>query len=541
MLFMLAVGVTAQADDHLLFITDVQPSPGSTISTDQPEISFVAYLKSDLRQQSSIRVEIMGCGTFTVSPTEHPLVEMPISPDLVADSGVTEAWSFTADLAAAGCTLDFPAGFEVVVTIIAYSTTIFPPFSLFTASNTVSWTFTIDDPSASPIDFDPPTPLLIESISPSIANEGSTVTIMGSGFIEPSQLNRSQGSRAYLMLEDGPTSASTSVKSSTELTFTVPDDITCGQHLVQIRNDGAFLPFANNLIQQSVPIGFEVRCPSEILNPIPPVEDPPPSGDTPEYEIVDLDLPSSAEVGEPINGSVEISNRSFEDGDDEELQIYINNQLEATQSVSVEASSAETYPLNFSFSETGNFLIRVELVDDEIATTISVTGQAGSNNQNPPPSDSGDLAELDANGNCSLDDSEFFVAADGWIAGTMSDVNFFAAVDAWIGQSDICTSTAAVNRSNESTSRAVAIALNWGWNGLQISALGNTERLRVEIYNTHGRRIDSLDASSNGLFWNLQDSRGRQLANGVYLCQVNAYDLSGNVISREIFKVVVVR
>lgn len=59
----------------------------------------------------------------------------------------------------------------------------------------------------------------------------------------------------------------------------------------------------------------------------------------------------------------------------------------------------------------------------------------------PPSTPPDDDVNLDLNGNCLLEDSEFFAGVDVWLSGVLSDEEFFSAMDIWIMQSDYCEAT----------------------------------------------------------------------------------------------------
>ena len=275
-----AMPMSAQAHsddpDDVVHFVDFRPAAGSTISDDQPEISVLIYLTDDNWRYSDefAGVEVFGCGSLREG--DDGFSQVPESPQELPvhlRSLATEVWRVTVDLEDAGCTLEFPSGMDVIVTLSVSSQHRFIPITLGTNFDAVSWSFEVDDPTAPPIAFDPPPPLLIENLSPSTVNAGSTVTVRGQGFTVPSTLNRFQGARAYMSLDDGFVPVSTTVESSTALRFSVPDGVTCGNHLVQIRNPEVLDFVGSNVQHQSVPIGLSVRCPLEVSTPPTPEVD----------------------------------------------------------------------------------------------------------------------------------------------------------------------------------------------------------------------------------------------------------------------------
>jgi len=121
-------------------------------------------------------------------------------------------------------------------------------------------------------------------------------------------------------------------------------------------------------------------------------------------------------------------------------------------------------------------------------------------------SDNNRLADYDSDSDCRLSDSEFFNVVDDWTSETASNSIFFSAIDAWMGQREICP-------SGDSQGLWMEMTLQ----GLVIESVGKNTLTRIEIFDLNGNLISGLSSQSQRLFWNLRDTQGELVANGVYL------------------------
>ncbi|OGF55065.1 MAG: hypothetical protein A2Z21_04550 [Candidatus Fraserbacteria bacterium RBG_16_55_9] len=154
----------------------------------------------------------------------------------------------------------------------------------------------------------------------------------------------------------------------------------------------------------------------------------------------------------------------------------------------------------------------------------------------PPPTNNG-LRQFDANGNCVIDDPEFFVSIDQWISDQVTDGLFFELVDLWISQSSVCSSSAAGRKLNTislQTSAAQGIAT------FKASDQGISS-LSVEIFDLVGRRVFSQDVAGTQLAWNRKANDGQPVANGIYLYIVTVCGIDGEVVKSNVRKLTVLR
>jgi len=172
----------------------------------------------------------------------------------------------------------------------------------------------------------------------------------------------------------------------------------------------------------------------------------------------------------------------------------------------------------------------IEAVANRIDNASGGTGQPA---PTPPPVSGGSEAyDFDMNGDCYIDDIEFFGSTDLWLMGSISDVAFFGVMDAWIGQYDVCpfASSSTVNLEIERRSDQIVI-----------SAGADASALKIEIFDIAGKQVYEDMTGSYQLVWNMRDNHHQRLANGVYLYRVASYGPDGSVIERRIGKVAVVR
>ncbi|MBI1730540.1 hypothetical protein HY229_06595 [Candidatus Acetothermia bacterium] len=177
-------------------------------------------------------------------------------------------------------------------------------------------------------------------------------------------------------------------------------------------------------------------------------------------------------------------------------------------------------------------------------TFFNITGSGGGSTgptptptPTPTPAPGGStLKAFDKNGNCKLDDSEFFSMIDGWIASSVGNTLFFASVDAWIGQSSVCSAAASDSRSG------VTLSLRPSLQTALFEAHGlNIASVDVEVFSLNGTRIYAGTTPGSLLAWNLRTSSGQSLANGTYLYRVVLRDQRGTMTQSEVKKFVLIR
>jgi len=200
-------------------------------------------------------------------------------------------------------------------------------------------------------------------------------------------------------------------------------------------------------------------------------------------------------------------------------------------------------------SQSGQFEKRVRLYDasgNESAAYEYTMNCADSgtppSNSNPPPSrnisNSGGLAQFDADGDCFLSEPEFFTITDAWITEQIDNALFFEAVDAWISQTSVCSVVAAdvtgLRLEEVSLSQLRSGSIYFEVSGQSISSTS------VQIFNLQGNSVFSETQSGTSLRWNQRSTEGHHVANGVYLYRVSVTDDYGISVYSEVRKLLVI-
>jgi len=144
------------------------------------------------------------------------------------------------------------------------------------------------------------------------------------------------------------------------------------------------------------------------------------------------------------------------------------------------------------------------------------------------------IAAYDTNGNGKIDDPEFFAAIQDWVDGLIDDTLFFQIVDAWVNQTQIA--------GLSGQGAGATVTLSQTTQGLVLSAGGpNVAAIGLRVFDLNGRAVYTAETEGTTLSWNYLGSEGAPVANGVYLYVVEIKDASGNVLTSEVKKLVVVR
>ena len=156
----------------------------------------------------------------------------------------------------------------------------------------------------------------------------------------------------------------------------------------------------------------------------------------------------------------------------------------------------------------------------------------------PEPTPGTDLDSYDTNGDCVINDAEFFDIIDAWLSQAIGDAFFFDGVDAWIGQESVC-----VVASSSRMIDAVELKLqSRGSRGFVFSmSTASASELGVEIFGLNGQSLFENESGNGTLFWNLQARSGKQVANGVYIAKLTLRDQSGAVVGTELKRITVLR
>ena len=123
------------------------------------------------------------------------------------------------------------------------------------------------------------------------------------------------------------------------------------------------------------------------------------------------------------------------------------------------------------------------------------------------------LRRFDFNGNGQLEDEEFFVLIEAWIAKEVSDAVFFAAIDLWVSGGRRISPQGGGIESREGI--GVLVLRNQGGYVFQVD--GEAVPFGVDIYDLAGRRIFTGKTAGTQLQWRLRTREGRPVAGGVYI------------------------
>ena len=170
---------------------------------------------------------------------------------------------------------------------------------------------------------------------------------------------------------------------------------------------------------------------------------------------------------------------------------------------------------------------------DAYAALESVVGSATNNQTRNQPAvgisvHEQSVASFDANQNAVIEDGEFFQAVESWIDQSITDQLFFSLIDAWTSKAVLATINERPKLQIQSTR-----------NSLHFTRSTSGTRAALQIYDTNGKLISSQVNTGQTLRWNLQNSRGQRVANGIYFYTFS-YELNGEMIS-ETGKVSVLR
>jgi hypothetical protein len=148
----------------------------------------------------------------------------------------------------------------------------------------------------------------------------------------------------------------------------------------------------------------------------------------------------------------------------------------------------------------------------------------------PPIGNSGGLQDYDFDGDCFLNDVEFFSATDSWLAGQISDITFFSGLDAWIGQSSVCL---------VASGKRDSITLKVDPNRVIFESRETQNHMHVQIMNSNGQILFDRKQTGSRLAWNMSDASGSRVANGVYFYRVTTTNSDGSISRSEVKKLVI--
>lgn len=148
----------------------------------------------------------------------------------------------------------------------------------------------------------------------------------------------------------------------------------------------------------------------------------------------------------------------------------------------------------------------------------------------------GFLDDLDRNINDRVDTPEFFNALDFWIGGCVPDSTFFIIVDLWINGKPISSS----DLRTRIHTRPQSLALTTTLTKTQFTVRAESATsIDLNLFSLSGQRIFNQSQNGQTLRWNLLTANGAPLSNGVYLAQIIARGIHGEIVSIETKKIVV--
>lgn len=170
-------------------------------------------------------------------------------------------------------------------------------------------------------------------------------------------------------------------------------------------------------------------------------------------------------------------------------------------------------------------------------SALPLTNGPGDTGQNPA---SATLRAYDLNRNDRLDDDEFFDVMAAWIFNEVDDSVFALAIDLWQSKRPISQAGPAALSARASSFQIRTLSLSE--RGYVFAASGRElESLQISIYSLDGKEIFQSEAGGSHLMWNLSDSTGRPVANGVYLVRLTARGAGGWSFTNPIKKLIVLR
>lgn len=433
------------------------------------------------------------------------------------------------DIPAAGCSLPID-GSQVEVSVTAEARTPLGGNSMAT----YNWTFfsTGSSSTSPPPAANQPPPFEIQSVSPTPLVPGQPSVINGRGFASATQL-----------LFNTEVIDSTFNTFSRAIQFRVPEGLQCGDHSIQLRNPGGEREYSNMLT-------FEItqNCESptfRVILPTPRLDDP---------LAIDSLFQESGSPGDNVivNGSGFIA----------DSRVYFNREGLNTTYIgpdSLRFTVPPGTPCGRYDVYVRNKTAQSDLNSNTMTYSVNIgCQQAGSGspppgeeppnedpppnnpppNENPPPppppANADEVEEFDTDSDCEISNSEFFAAVNTWLAGSLDNGLFFSVLDAWISQSNVCS--AAV-----SSTKLVMLSATLRNGIIFATESGEISAIAISIYDLDGKRIFASRTAGTKLSWNLRDSKGQQVSNGVYLFRAVIADEKGRTISTAARKFIVQR
>lgn len=339
----------------------------------------------------------------------------------------------------------------------------------------------------------------IEDLDPAEGPPGLIVHIDGNGFPTDAQVQFAGGTISRV--EFGGTAQRL---SSSQMRFRVPDDADCGPADVLVGSLGAPGQFSNAAT-------FTVTGP-----PCGDNGDGPPLG-APIFDVKSLEVVGSPALGATVQIQGEVANTGDASGTaDIELEVNGSSLGNVTRSLTPNQQVTITSQ-PFTFDSLGSYTFRLHTQNDEMTRTVEIASGPGDGSSAP----ASPLQDLDTNGNCLLDTTEFLNAIDAWIDEAIANHVFFDAIDAWVAESNVCTESAGTKREHSPVRATLTPSRQAVEFQSNINAVGP---FSIQVFDLSGRPVFNGSTSAAVLSWDLRDARGQRIPNGVYLYRSSRHE-----------------
>ena len=487
--------IISLVDPTLFFASGMSPAPNSTITTTQPIISVEIEMLSTFAASLDIESAALTVLTCPSGRNHFEQGDPGFSFEFQRADSVGPIYLARVALSQTQCAL--PDGGPTVVEFSIEKTTL----GIIEKVDSAAWGFIVQVPNQT-IDRCETCELELLSLSPTSGKGGTQVTLSGKNFTS-----------ATILYWNGIPMTNKALINQNRMTAIVPPGAPCGQHIITLYNgarmvDGKFAPAMN-----SSPQAFDLTCEEEPQGP---------SG-SPSISITSIE-PSRGPVGTKVlvegSGFAStltdvIMNNYIIDAEVDSttaLYFYVPEDAECGENLIKLRRMVGSSPM--MTAEGKFFKVICENSVEPPAVNPPPPEDPPPGNQPPPPPpvappvNGASLEDYDLDGDCELNDAEFFSMIDAWLNENIDDLLFFQGVDAWIGQTNVCSAASSSATSITQISHSILISNSHEPLGI------------VEIFDANGKLIFSKYANATRLIWNTRNALGQPVANGVYLVRI---------------------
>jgi len=353
---------------------------------------------------------------------------------------------------------------------------------------------------------------------------GELVEVQGNNFAMGETFGNYNNVTAEVIFlaEENEIKLQTFVEDPATLYFLVPIEAPCGSQSFYIKN-GADLP--DNDSAPSPTRALFVDCDEDNLGP---------QSSRPELDMIDPELIRPGDLitlsgsGFTFSGVVHLDQQIIEEVEwisDKRVQFTlpldtpcgIQHAVRFENRVLHYPSQGSTFPAS----------------SDQLFFTVG----CGTSSRSPDRT----VRDIDINGDCLLNDEEFFAAVDSWVQGVILDQLLFNAIDVWIGEADLCEQLTPLLASPLLRSQHVEVDALRVRNAIYFSPQDVTQNVQIEVFTMTGTPVISLFSRGRGVLWRFNHFDGSQIANGVYLYRATSQNSFGQVLTSELRKLIVLR